>query len=68
MLISSLRLSEEANKKVGLTYVDAFNRGDEAVLRTLFTEDALIYGVLATDNTDRADGLAAGLIISLSEE
>ncbi|HJQ32816.1 MAG TPA: ester cyclase [Pyrinomonadaceae bacterium] len=38
-------MSEE-NKKVVLEYVEAFNRRDEAALRRLFTEDALIYGVL----------------------
>jgi len=39
-------MSTEENKKIVEQYVDAFNRGDEAVLRTLFTEDALVYGVL----------------------
>ena len=36
----------EANKKVVLEYVEAFNRADMEALRRLFTEDALVYGVL----------------------
>lgn len=39
-------MSRETNKEIVLEYVDAFNRGDEESLRALFTEDALIYGVL----------------------
>jgi ketosteroid isomerase-like protein len=39
-------MTEEINRKVVLDYVDAFNRGDMESLRTLFTPDALIYGVL----------------------
>jgi steroid delta-isomerase-like uncharacterized protein len=39
-------VSQELNKKIVLDYVDAFNRGDEETLRALFTEDALVYGVL----------------------
>ncbi len=35
-----------ANRKIVLDYVDAFNRGHEETLRALFTEDALVYGVL----------------------
>ena len=38
--------SEEANKQVVLDYVDAFNRGDEEALKTLFALEALVYGVL----------------------
>ena len=38
--------SEEANKQVVLDYVDAFNRGDEEALKTLFAPEALVYGVL----------------------
>jgi steroid delta-isomerase-like uncharacterized protein len=39
-------MSEAANQKIVRNYVDAFNRGDEDRLRSLFTEDALVYGVL----------------------
>lgn len=39
-------MSQEINKQIVLDYVDAFNRGDEETLRALFTEDALVYGVL----------------------
>ena len=34
------------NKAVVRQYVDAFNQGDQEVLRTLFVPDAIIYGVL----------------------
>lgn len=36
----------EAHKQVVRQYVDAFNRGDEARLRELFTDDAVVQGVL----------------------
>ena len=39
-------MSETVNQKVVLDYVDAFNRGDIETMRTLFTHDALVYGVL----------------------
>ncbi len=39
-------MSAETNKQTVLAYVDSFNRGDEQSLRPLFTDDALIYGVL----------------------
>jgi len=39
-------VSAETNKQTVLAYVDSFNRGDEQSLRPLFTDDALIYGVL----------------------
>lgn len=45
-------MSEEANKKVVLKYVEAFNRGDMETLRRLFTPDALVYGVLGWGNFD----------------
>jgi steroid delta-isomerase-like uncharacterized protein len=38
--------SPEDNKQVVHAYVDAFNRGDMQALRTIFAEDALVYGVL----------------------
>ena len=36
----------ERNKAIVRAYVEAFNRGDLAALRELFTPDALVYGVL----------------------
>lgn len=46
-------MSEEANKKMVLSYVDAFNRGDMEALRQLFTADALVYGVLGWGGLDK---------------
>lgn len=45
-------MSEEANKKIVMDYVDAFNRGDLETLRHLFTEDALVQGVLGWGGLD----------------
>src|SRR5438105_11301038 len=45
-------MSEEANKKIVLDYVDAFNRGDLEKLRSLFTEDAQVQGVLGWGGMD----------------
>ena len=42
----------EQNKAVVLAYVEAFNRGDLATLCTLFTPDALVYGVLGWGGID----------------
>ena len=39
-------MDEEANRKVVLAYIDAFNRGDVEAMRPLFTDDAQVYGVL----------------------
>ena len=39
--------SEEANKQIVLDYVDAFNRGDEEALKTLFAPEALAGGRLS---------------------
>ncbi len=39
-------MDEQKNKDVVLRYVEAFNRLDIEKMRTLFTADALIYGVL----------------------
>jgi steroid delta-isomerase-like uncharacterized protein len=39
-------MSVEANKQLVLKYVEAFNCGDTEALRALFTDDALVYGVL----------------------
>ncbi|MGY2130861.1 ester cyclase [Hymenobacter sp. HD11105] len=36
----------EVNKQVVLAYVEAFNKGDMLDLRTIFSADALVYGVL----------------------
>lgn len=46
-------MSEETNKQIVLTYVDAFNRGDEETLRPLFTDDALVYGVFGWGGLDQ---------------
>jgi steroid delta-isomerase-like uncharacterized protein len=45
-------MAEEDNKRVVLEYVEAFNRGDTDALRRLFTDDALIYGVLGWGGMD----------------
>src|SRR2546421_10938329 len=45
-------MSEESNKKIVLEYVDAFNRGDVEAMRPLFTDDALVYGVLGWGGLD----------------
>lgn len=45
-------MSEE-NKRVVLEYVEAFNRRDAEALRRLFTEDALVYGVLGWGGMDK---------------
>jgi len=47
-------MSEEDNKRVVLEYVEAFNRGDMEALRRLFTDDALVYGVLGWGGLDAA--------------
>ena len=44
---------EEQNKKVVLEYVAAFNRRDADALRSLFTDDALVYGVLGWGELDK---------------
>jgi steroid delta-isomerase-like uncharacterized protein len=45
-------MSEEDKKRIVLEYVEAFNRGDLEALRLLFTEDALVYGVLGWGGVD----------------
>jgi len=45
---------EEANKKIVLEYVEAFNRLDINALRQLFAKDAVIYGVLGSGGMDVA--------------
>jgi steroid delta-isomerase-like uncharacterized protein len=42
----------ESNKQVVRQYVDAFNQGDLAALRELFTSDASIQGVLGWGGLD----------------
>lgn len=46
-----------ANKQVVRRYVEAFNRGDSAALRELFTPDAQIQGVLGVASIDWALGV-----------
>jgi steroid delta-isomerase-like uncharacterized protein len=46
-------MSNEQNKQTVLAYVDAFNHGDIDELRTLFTDDALVYGVLGWGGMDQ---------------
>jgi steroid delta-isomerase-like uncharacterized protein len=45
-------VSEDDNKQVVLRYVEAFNRGDMDALRGLFTDGALVYGVLGWGGLD----------------
>lgn len=45
-------MPEDANKRVVLEYVEAFNRADTEALRRLFTTDALIFGVLGWGGLD----------------
>jgi steroid delta-isomerase-like uncharacterized protein len=42
----------ESNKQVIRAYVDAFNKGDIDMLKTLFTPDAVIQGVLKKGQMD----------------
>ena len=46
-------MSKEQNKQTVRAYVDAFNRGDIDELRMLFTDDALVYGVLGWGGMDQ---------------
>ena len=46
-------MSAEANKRIVLDYVDAFNRGDLEALENLFAADALVYGVLGWGNLEQ---------------
>ena len=46
-------MTAEENKNVVLKYVEAFNRADYDALRQLFTEDALVYGVLGWGGIDK---------------
>ncbi len=42
----------ESNKQIVRQYVEAFNRGDTATLRQLFTPDAVVHGVLGWGGLD----------------
>jgi ketosteroid isomerase-like protein len=46
---------QERNKQVARDYVDAFNRGDFAALRTIFAPDAVIQGVLGKGVVDAVE-------------
>lgn len=46
-------MSVEVNKQTVTAYVDAFNRGDIDALQNLFTDDALVYGVLGWGTMDQ---------------
>jgi steroid delta-isomerase-like uncharacterized protein len=46
-------MSAATNKNLVQQYVDAFNRGDEEAMGPLFTDDALIYGVLGFGSLDQ---------------
>ena len=45
-------MAEDANKQIVFRYVGAFNRGDIEELQSLFTDDALVYGVLGWGRLD----------------
>ena len=53
---------EDQGNAVGKAYVDAFNAGDLAALRTLFAEDAEIQGVYGKATLDRAESVWRQLI------
>jgi steroid delta-isomerase-like uncharacterized protein len=65
-------MSEEDNKRVVLEYVEAFNRGDMEALRRLFTDDALVYGVLGWGGLDAVvpiwEEIQAAFALNLSVE
>ncbi|HEY2624476.1 MAG TPA: ester cyclase [Dyella sp.] len=52
----------EQNKRVVLTYVDAFNRGDLDAMCATFASDALIYGALGWGGLDVARSLWGDLM------
>ncbi|MFC4528571.1 ester cyclase [Dyella halodurans] len=52
----------EQNKRVVLTYVDAFNRGDLDAMCATFATDALIYGALGWGGLDVARPLWGDLM------
>jgi steroid delta-isomerase-like uncharacterized protein len=65
-------VSSSENKQVVMRYVDAFNRSDTEALRGLFTDDALVYGVLGWGALDVAvpiwEQLHAAFAIALEVE
>jgi steroid delta-isomerase-like uncharacterized protein len=54
--------TEELNKDVVRRYVDAFNRGDLATLRSLLADDAEIQGVMGRGVFDRVEPIWRQLI------
>jgi len=62
----------EDNKRVVARYVEAFNKGDFATLRGLFTEDAVIHGVFGWGTIDAVmpiwHDLHHGLAMTLTVE
>jgi steroid delta-isomerase-like uncharacterized protein len=46
-------MTNEQNKQIVLAYVDAFNGGEMDDLPALFTDDALVYGVLGWGGMDQ---------------
>jgi steroid delta-isomerase-like uncharacterized protein len=46
-------MSDSAGKEIVLSYVGAFNSGDVDALQNLFTDDALVYGVLGWGKLDQ---------------
>src|SRR6476661_7242849 len=54
--------SQEKNKKVVRRYVDAFNRGDLAALRSLLADNAEIQGVMGKGLFDRVEPIWRQLI------
>ena len=50
---SNQLMTNEQNKQIVLAYVDAFNRCDIDELCTIFTDDALVYGVLGWGGMDQ---------------
>ncbi len=47
-------MSKKTNKDVVLEYVDAYNQCNIEALKPLFTDDALIYGVLGGGELEKA--------------
>jgi steroid delta-isomerase-like uncharacterized protein len=48
-------MTDSANTKIVLDYVDAFNRADIEALENLFGPDALVYGVLGWGVLDEVE-------------
>jgi len=56
------KTSQEKNKEVVRRYVDAFNRGDLAALRSLLADDAEIQGVMGKGLFDKVEPIWRQLI------